>query len=44
MSDLANLARRYYRAYEDDDRQAMEEMLAPDFTFTSNSVNTSNET
>ena len=35
MSDLADLARRYYRAYEDDDRGAMEAMLAPDFTFTS---------
>ena len=35
MADLADLARRYYRAYEDDDRGAMEAMLAPDFTFTS---------
>ena len=35
MSDLTELARRYYKAYEDDDRQAMEAMLAPDFTFTS---------
>jgi ketosteroid isomerase-like protein len=35
MSDLTDLARRYYRAYEDDDRNAMEVMLAPDFTFTS---------
>lgn len=32
---LTDLARRYYRAYEENDRQAMEDMLAPDFTFTS---------
>ncbi|HEX4118221.1 MAG TPA: nuclear transport factor 2 family protein [Rhizomicrobium sp.] len=35
MSDLSELARRYYRAYETGDRAFMENHLAPDFTFTS---------
>lgn len=29
------LIRRYYKAYEDDDRPAIEQLLHPDFTFTS---------
>jgi ketosteroid isomerase-like protein len=29
------LIRRYYQAYENDDRPAMEQLLHPDFTFTS---------
>lgn len=28
------LIRRYYRAYENDDRTALEQLLHPDFTFT----------
>lgn len=35
MSDLRELARGYYRAYERHDRGFMEENLAADFTFTS---------
>lgn len=35
MSDLRELAKGYYRAYERYDRTFMEEKLAADFTFTS---------
>jgi ketosteroid isomerase-like protein len=35
MSDLRELAKAYYRAYERYDRTFMEEHLAADFTFTS---------
>ena len=35
MSDLREIAKGYYRAYERYDRSFMEEHLAPDFTFTS---------
>ena len=34
-SDRLALIRRYYQAYENDDRQAIEQLLQPDFTFTS---------
>jgi ketosteroid isomerase-like protein len=34
-SDLREIAKAYYRAYERLDRSFMEENLAPDFTFTS---------
>jgi ketosteroid isomerase-like protein len=30
-----DLIRRYYRAYEDDDRGVLEQLLHPEFTFTS---------
>lgn len=33
--DRLALIRRYYQAYENDDRPAIEELLHPDFTFTS---------
>lgn len=33
--DRVALIRRYYQAYENDDRPAIEELLHPDFTFTS---------
>jgi ketosteroid isomerase-like protein len=33
--DRMALIRRYYQAYEDDDRPAIEALLHPDFTFTS---------
>jgi ketosteroid isomerase-like protein len=33
--DLTELARRYYRAFEDHDRSFIENNLAPGFTFTS---------
>jgi hypothetical protein len=33
--DRMALIRRYYQAYEDDDRPAIEQLLHPDFTFTS---------
>ena len=33
--DLLALIRRYYQAYENDDRPAIEQLLHPDFTFTS---------
>jgi ketosteroid isomerase-like protein len=35
MSDLRELAKSYYRAFERHDRSFMEEHLAADFTFTS---------
>jgi ketosteroid isomerase-like protein len=35
MSDLREIAKAYYRAYERHDRSFMEENLAADFTFTS---------
>lgn len=35
MTDLRDIARGYYRAYEQFDRAFMEEHLAADFTFTS---------
>ena len=34
-SDRLELVRRYYQAYETDDRPAIEQVLHPDFTFTS---------
>ena len=34
-SDRLDLVRRYYRAYEQDDCSAIEQVLHPDFTFTS---------
>jgi ketosteroid isomerase-like protein len=34
-ADLLALVRRYYQAYENDDRSAIEQLLQPDFTFTS---------
>jgi hypothetical protein len=33
--DRLALIRRYYQAYENDDRSAIEQLLHPDFTFTS---------
>jgi ketosteroid isomerase-like protein len=33
--DRLALIRRYYQAYENDDRQAIEQLLHPSFTFTS---------
>jgi hypothetical protein len=33
--DRLALIRRYYQAYENDDRPAIEQLLHPDFTFTS---------
>jgi ketosteroid isomerase-like protein len=33
--DRLALIRRYYQAYENDDRPAIEQVLHPDFTFTS---------
>lgn len=33
--DLLALTRRYYHAYEDDDRAAIEPLLHPEFTFSS---------
>ncbi len=33
--DRLALIRRYYQAYENDDRPAIEQLLRPDFTFTS---------
>jgi ketosteroid isomerase-like protein len=33
--DRLTLIRRYYRAYEHDDRPGIEQLLHPDFTFTS---------
>jgi ketosteroid isomerase-like protein len=33
--DRLTLIRRYYQAYENDDRRAIERLLHPDFTFTS---------
>lgn len=35
MTDLTELAKRYYRAYETGDRGFVEDHLAPGFTFTS---------
>jgi ketosteroid isomerase-like protein len=32
---ISNLVRRYYRAYETKDGNALEELLSDDFTFTS---------
>ncbi len=32
---IADLARRYYHSYQDADREAVESLLADDFTFTS---------
>lgn len=34
-NEIADLARRYYERYQESDREAIEALLHPDFTFTS---------